>query len=235
MVWALISGLRGDLEAYDAVQKDLRRQRDVDSLFVLGDCIGPERDCNPLLDRLQYPRRGELTADCIYGWWEEQLLAEHGFRGERRADVEAMENGQATVTALMNAVDPIHLSWLATLQFGIIELDCALLHGSSTDVGDHLSADSSPLLLLDRLTRMDVNRLFTARSGEQFCAELCGGGIDSRVRDLEGEQDRRQSVPQRKVIGVGAGVHYTLYDPGTDRTVFCNAGTAHQRAGRGFG
>jgi len=86
VVWALISGLRGDLEAYEALLKNLRRHRGVDTLFVLGDLIGPGRDCNPLLDRLQYPRRGELTPECIYGWWEEQLLAERGFRGERRAD-----------------------------------------------------------------------------------------------------------------------------------------------------
>jgi len=76
-------------------------------------------------------------------------------------------------------VDPSHLHWLATLKFGLIELDCALLHGSSCDVGDNLSAGSSPLLLLDRFTRMDVNRLFTAHSGTQFCVELRGGSINS--------------------------------------------------------
>jgi len=62
-----------------ALLKDLRRHRGVDTLFVLGDLIGPGRDCNPLLGRLQYPRRGELAPECIYGWWEEQLLAERGF------------------------------------------------------------------------------------------------------------------------------------------------------------
>ncbi|MCP9801853.1 phosphoesterase [Synechococcus sp. RedBA-s] len=232
-MWALLSGLRGDLTVYAAVQAELRRQR-VDTLFVLGDLIGPEREANALLERLQQPRRGDLQPHCIYGWWEEQLLAERGFRGERRADALRQSGGEAAVAALLQAVDPGHMAWLASLQFGFVELDCALLHGSSTDVGDSLTADTAPLQLLDRLTRMEANRLFTARSGEQFCVELCGGGIESRLRDLEGERQQHQSVPSRKVIGVGSGLHYTLYDPGSDHIAFRRAGGPIHATGRGF-
>jgi hypothetical protein len=138
------------------------------------------------------------------------------------------------VEALEQAVDPGHLAWLAALQFGFIELDCALLHGSSADVGDNLGPDSSPLLLLDRLTRMDVNRLFTARSGEQFSVELAGGGIASAVRDLEGERQQQQAVPQRKVIGIGSGLRYSLYNPGSDRIDFRTVGQQAGLRGRGF-
>ena len=232
--WALISGLRGDLEAYEAIQADLRHTRRVDTLFVLGDVIGPERDCNALLQRLQHPRRGELEPQCLYGWWEDQLLAERGYRGERRADALRLSQGEAAVDALLQAVDPAHMGWLAALQFGFIELDCALLHGSSASVDDSLGPNSSPLLLLDRLTRMEVNRLFTARSGRQFRLELTGGGIESQVRDLEGQRHQQQSVPQRQVIGIGAGVHYTLYDPGSDRLDFLIAGSKPQQRARGF-
>jgi len=232
--WALVSGLQGDLALYEAIQRDLRQLGRVDTLFVLGDLIGPDRDANALLDRLQDPHRGELAPQCIYGWWEDQLLAECGYRGERRADPLRLQFGQAAVEALEQAVDPGHLAWLAALQFGFIELDCALLHGSSADVGDSLGPDSSPLLLLDRLTRMDVNRLFTARSGQQFRLELTGGGIASQVQDLEGQRQQQQSVPQRQVIGIGAGVHYTLYDPGSDRLDFFIAGTQPKQRARGF-
>ena len=232
--WALISGLRGDLEAYEAIQSDLRLTRRVDTLFVLGDVIGPERDCNALLNRLQQPRRGELEPQCLYGWWEDQLLAERGYRGERRADALRLSQGEVAVDALLQAVDPGHMGWLAALQFGFIELDCALLHGSSAAVDDSLGPNSSPLLLLDRLTRMEVNRLFTARSGQQFRLELTGGGIDSQVRDLEGQRHQQQSVPQRQVIGIGAGIHYTIYDPGSDRLDFLTAGSRPQQRARGF-
>jgi hypothetical protein len=232
--WALISGLRGDLEAYEAIQTDLRHTRRVDTLFVLGDVIGPERDCNALLNRLQQPRRGELEPQCLYGWWEDQLLAERGYRGERRADALRLSQGEVAVDALLQAVDPGHMGWLAALQFGFIELDCALLHGSSAAVDDSLGPNSSPLLLLDRLTRMEVNRLFTARSGQQFRLELTGGGIESQVRDLEGQRHQQQSVPQRQVIGIGAGIHYTIYDPGSDRLDFLRAGSRPQQRARGF-
>jgi hypothetical protein len=232
--WALISGLRGDLEAYEAIQADLRQTRRVDTLFVLGDVIGPERECNALLKRLQQPRRGELEPQCLYGWWEDQLLAERGYRGERRADALRLSQGEAAVDALLQAVDSGHLGWLAELQFGFIELNCALMHGSSAAVDDSLGPDSSPLLLLDRLSRLDVNRLFTARSGRQFRLELSGGGIESQVRDLEGQRHQQQSVPQRQVIGIGAGIHYTIYDPGSDRLDFLSAGSRLQQRARGF-
>ena len=232
--WALISGLRGDLEAYEAIQADLRHTRRVDTLFVLGDVIGPERECNALLNRLQQPRRGELEPQCLYGWWEDQLLAERGYRGQRRADALRLGQGETAIDALLQAVDPAYMDWLAGLQLGFVELGCALLHGSSVAVDDSLGPNSSPLFLLDRLTRMDVNRLFTARSGRQFRLELSGGGIESQVRDLEGQRHHQQSVPPRHVIGIGAGIHYTLYDPGSDRLDFLIAGSKPQQRARGF-
>jgi len=64
---------------------------------------------------------------------------------------------------------------------------------------------AAPLPLLDRLTRMDVNRLFTARSGQQFCVDLRRGGIESRLRDLEGERQRQQAVPQRTMTRAPTG------------------------------
>ena len=232
--WALISGLRGDLEAYEAIQADLRHTRRVDTLFVLGDVVGPERECNALLNRLQQPRRGELEPQCLYGWWEDQLLAERGYRGQRRADALRLGQGETAIDALLQAVDPAYMDWLAGLQLGFVELGCALLHGSSVAVDDSLGPNSSPLFLLDRLTRMDVNRLFTARSGRQFRLELSGGGIESQVRDLEGQRHHQQSVPPRHVIGIGAGIHYTVYDPGSDRLDFLIAGSKPQQRARGF-
>ena len=106
---------------------------------------------------------------------------------------------------LLNAVDERDLPMLASLQFGFIELDCALIHGSSADIGDRLTRDTSPLILLDHLTRLDVNRLFTARSGQQFRLDLTGGAIRSHVKDKAGEQQQEQTVPKRSLIGIGQG------------------------------
>ena len=236
--WALISGLRGDLELYERIQRDLSTQRGVGSLFVLGDLIGPERNCDALLERLRQPKRGDLKPDCIYGWWEEQLLAERGYRGDQNAQVLRREHGDDAVDALLNAVDERHLPWLASLQFGFIELDCALIHGSSADIGDRLTRDTSPLILLDRLTRLDVNRLFTARSGQQFRLVLTGGSIQSHVKDTAGEQQQEQAVPKRSVIGIGQGAAFSLYDPATDRLDFMTTGESSatpRRQRLGFG
>ena len=74
--WALLSGLMGDLETYELIQKDLKNTRGDITLFVLGDVVGPDKNCDALLNRLVNPHRGDLKPHCIYGWWEEQLLAE---------------------------------------------------------------------------------------------------------------------------------------------------------------
>mgnify|MGYP006250388457 CR=1 FL=1 len=42
--WALVSGLRGDLDLYERIQSDLRKQRGAAHLFVLGDMISPDRN-----------------------------------------------------------------------------------------------------------------------------------------------------------------------------------------------
>ena len=234
-LWALVSGLKGDLDLYEQIQSDLKRHRGVVNLFVLGDLIGPDRNNDALLTRLRDPRPSDLMPECIYGWWEEQLLAEGGYRGERRADSFREQQGDQAVKQLLATVDESHMQWLASLQFGFIELDCALIHGSSGDVGDQLTQDTSPLILLDRLTRLDVNRLFTARCQQQYRLELTGGGIHSRVRDHCAEQQNEQAVPKRSVIGIGGGKDYTLYDPATDHIDFLSANKAPTGRSRGFG
>ena len=233
--WALISGLKGDLDTYELIQKDLKKTPGNITLFVLGDMIGPEKNCNKLLHRLINPKSNDLQPWCIYGWWEEQILLESGYRGNQRAEALRINKGEEVVKSLINAVDKSFLDWIASLQFGFVELDCGLIHGSSKDVGDDLTLDTPPLTLLDRLTRLQVNRLFTARSTHQFHLELTEGIVHSEVQDLAGNHKKEQKVPQKAVIGVGAGKNYTLYDVGTDNTQFVRAGYQLEKKKNGFG
>ena len=233
--WALVSGLRGDLDLYERIQSDLKKQRGTAHLFVLGDMISPDHNCDALLTRLRRPKLGDLQPNCIYGWWEEQLLIDYGYRGDQKPDVRNKPDGATTMQHLREAVSQDHLNWLASLQFGFIELDCGLIHGSSADVGDPLQETTSPLILLDRLTRLDVNRLFTARSGRQFRLQLTGGQIHSKVKDHAGEEQRDQAVPKRSVIGIGSGENYTVYDPASDRIEFLSVAGRSGRSNLGFG
>ena len=233
--WALVSGLRGDLDLYERIQSDLKKQRGTAHLFVLGDMISPDHNCDALLTRLRRPKRGDLQPNCIYGWWEEQLLIDYGYRGDQKPDVRNKPDGATTMQHLREAISQDHLNWLASLQFGFIELDCGLIHGSSADVGDPLQETTSPLILLDRLTRLDVNRLFTARSGRQFRLQLTGGQIHSKVKDHAGEEQRDQAVPKRSVIGIGSGENYTVYDPASDHIEFLSVAGRSGRSNLGFG
>ena len=201
--WALISGLKGDLDTYELIQKDLKKTPGNITLFVLGDMIGPSKNCNALLNRLINPKSNELRPQCIYGWWEEQLLAETGYRGNQRAEALRINEGEEVVKSLLSSVDESFLNWLASLQFGFVELDCGLIHGSSRDVGDDLTSETPPLTLLDRLTRLQVNRLFTARSKQQFHLELKEGIVNSEEENLNGNRKKEQKVPQKLLLVLG--------------------------------
>ena len=64
--------------------------------------------------------------------------------------------------------------------------------------------------------------------------ELKKGIIDSEVNDLRGNRKQEQKVPQKAVIGIGAGKNYTLYDVGTDNTQFVQAGYQTGKMIKGF-
>ncbi len=84
--------------------------------------------------------------------------------GDRKIDALRLNKGDDAVTPLINAVAPFHLGWISSLQFGFAELDCGLIHRSSKDVGETLTMPTPPLTLLDRITRLNGNRLFITRS-----------------------------------------------------------------------
>ena len=65
--------------------------------------------------------------------------------------------------------------------------------------------------------------------------ELTEGILNSEVHDLTGNHKKEQKVPQKAVIGVGAGKNYTLYDVGTDNTQFVRAGYQSEKKTKGFG
>ena len=90
------------------------------------------------------------------------------------------------------------MNWLASLEFGFVELDCGLIHGSSKDIGDKITIDTPPLILFDRLTRLGVNRLFTARSSQQFHLELTYAVVNSYLKDLGGDRKQEQKVPRTR-------------------------------------
>ena len=91
------------------------------------------------------------------------------------------------------------------------------------------------MILLDRLTSLDVNRLFTARSGQQFRLQLTSGQIQSKVIDPLGETAQEHTVPKRSVIGIGSGVNYTLYDQASDHIEFLTVADRSGASKLGFG
>jgi hypothetical protein len=225
--WAILSGIEGNLAAYEAVIADIKCQSHVDALYILGDLVGPRPETEQLVKRVFNPQPGELEPLICKGWWEEQCLILHGLGGSGEP-IELIEKyGSETTKLLWECVSRPIAQWLRTLDFGFFELDCLLIHGTTVGVDEELTPDTPPIQMLDRLSRMQANNLFCGRSGLAFQYQLQAGSITTEVTTLDNPASAQTvQITPRQVIGVGnvgrtpGQATYTLYHPGTNQVEF---------------
>lgn len=240
MAWAILSGIEGNLVAYEAVLAAVRRSRiAIDEMFILGDVIGPKGDNAAVIERLYNPRSDEPRLSVCQGWWEEQLLILHGL-GRTGAPTQLIENyGAPMAKTLWDAVPRALVSKIQSWEFGIFELDCLLAHGSSLGVDDRLTPDTPVVSLIDRLQRMEANYLFCGRSGLTFDYEISLGQIQSTVQTFDQRSDTQsRTLSTKHIVGVGnvgAGKQatYTLFYPESGHIQFQTV--IYDKPPQGFG
>ncbi|OKH15071.1 metallophosphatase [[Limnothrix rosea] IAM M-220] len=228
MHWAILSGIEGNLEAYEAVLRDVHRQTPtVTDLFILGDLIDGTPEGNVVVERIRHPKKGELVPQVCKGAWEEQCLIVRGLAVEPEENLFVLEKGGFVLRQLWDNVPREMVQWFSRLHFGFAELDCLLVHGSSLGVFEKLTPDLSPLILLDRLARTGSNRLFCGRSGQTFKYQVAKAKLAATVTTLDSvEEEQNYDVGDRLIIGVGnvgrqpKEATYTLYNPETDKLIF---------------
>lgn len=227
-MWAILSGIEGNIAAYEAVLADIKGQRvTVEALYILGDIVAANPDNEKVIKRIQNLLPGELQPQVCIGWWEEQCFALHGL-GSTAEPTELIDRfGKETAKLLWDSVSRETVGWLRNCHFGFFELDCLLIHGSTVSVSDKLTPKTQPWQMLDRLQRVQANHLFCGRSGQVFEYQLQGGSVNSSVMTLERQQPVQTiTAPQRRVIGVGnvgrepGKATYTLYSPESDLLEF---------------
>ncbi|MBF2028194.1 MAG: metallophosphatase [Oscillatoriales cyanobacterium C42_A2020_001] len=237
--WAILSGIEGNLAAYEAVLADIKRQRSpVEELYILGDVIAPTPETEKVIERVRSPRSNEPVPQICQGWWEEQLLILHGL-GRTGEPTELIERyGIEMVKTLWDAMPRETVEWVRSLDFGFFELDCLLIHGSSVSVSDELTPDTPAIQMLERLMRMDANTLFCGRSGLTFPYEIQQGSVNSSLTTLDQATSPQATlVKPRQAIGVGnvgripGQATYTLYSPNTNQIEFR---TVRYASGKGF-
>ncbi|MFM7447632.1 MAG: metallophosphatase [Leptolyngbyaceae cyanobacterium] len=237
--WAILSGIEGNLAAYEAVLADIKRQRQpVEELYILGDVIAATPESTKVIQRIRSPRLNEPVPQVCQGWWEEQLLILHGL-GRTGEPTELIERyGIAMVKTLWDAIPRETVEWVRSLDFGFFELDCLLIHGSSVSISDELTPDTPPMQMLDRVMRMDANNLFCGRSGLTFQYKIQQGSVTSSITTLDQATSPQATlVKPRQVIGVGnvgripGQATYTLYNPNTNQIEFR---TVRYGSGKGF-
>jgi hypothetical protein len=225
--WAILSGIEGNLAAYEAVMADIKRQKNVEALYILGDLVGPRPETQELVKRVLNPQPGELEPLICKGWWEEQCFILHGLGGSGEPTELMAKYGGETVKLLWEYVSRPMAQWLMTLDLGFFELDSLLIHGTTVSIDEELTPDTPPIQMLDRLSRMQANNLFCGRSGLAFQYHLEAGSITTQVTTLDSPPSPQTvQVSTRQVIGVGnvgrkpGEAVYTLYNPGTNHVEF---------------
>ncbi|MFY7934020.1 MAG: metallophosphatase, partial [Microcystis aeruginosa] len=220
-MWAILSGIQGNLPAYQAVLEDIQqRSVTVENLYILGDFIGVNPDSEMLVEQIRYPTKNNLYPQVCRGWWEEQCLILHslGATGEPTELID--KHGIDSTKQLWDAVSLETVQWLRNLDFGFVELDCLLIHGSSVSVSEELTPDTPPWQILDRLQRVGVNNLFCGRAGKVFDYSLQSANLTSTVTTLDKRQPSQTlTIQDKRLIGVGSvgkelnKAVYTLYNP----------------------
>ncbi|MBF2008031.1 MAG: metallophosphatase [Chlorogloeopsis fritschii C42_A2020_084] len=226
--WAILSGIEGNLAAYKAVMADIQRQiRSIEALYILGDIVGPTRESEQLIELVRQPQFGELEPLVCKGWWEEQCLILHGLGAIGEPTELMAKYGGETVKLLWECVSRQTVQWIRSLDFGFFELDCLLIHGTTVSVDEELTPETSPIIMCDRLMRMQAHNLFCGRSGLTFQYQLQAGSITARVTTLDSKTSPQTvNLTPRQIIGVGnvgktpGEVTYTLYNPSTNHVEF---------------
>jgi hypothetical protein len=227
-MWAILSGIEGNIAAYETVLTDIKRQQvNIEEIYILGDIVAANTDSEKVIQRIQNPLPGELEPQVCVGWWEEQCFALHGL-GSMAEPTELIDRfGKETAKLLWDSVSRETVQWLRNCHFGFFELDCLLIHGSTVSVSDELTPETQPWQMLDRLQRVQANHLFCGRSGQVFEYQLQGGLVNSSVMTLDRQQPVQTiTAPPRRVVGVGnvgretGKATYTLYNPNSDRLKF---------------
>lgn len=225
-MWAILGGIQGNLKAYEAILKDIYQQNQlIEDVYILGDVVGMSSENETVIERITNPPSYELTPHVCGGWWEEQCLIIHGLHSTQEP-TELIDNfGVDATKTLWDCVSRETIEWLRNLDFGFLEFDCLLIHGSSVSVSEALTPDTSPWVILDRLQRMNVNYLFSARSHLLYEYKLQQGNITSTVMTLDSENSYSREVKEKKIIGVGSvgktphQASYTLYSPYSNQLI----------------
>jgi hypothetical protein len=226
-MWAILSGIQGNLTAYQAVIEDITKQdRPIEDIYILGDVIGISPDNQSLVDQIR-ENQNNFNLHVCRGWWEEQCLILHSLHSSADPTELLEEYGVESAKKLWDSIPREIVPWLQSLDFGFVEFDALLIHGSSVNVSENLTPDTSPWLILDRFVRMNVNYMFSGRSYQSFEYELETGLLESRVATLDGVNPPQINEVQKKtLIGVGSvgtkphQADYVLYNPHTQTLQF---------------
>ena len=167
---AVLSCIHGNLEALEAVLRDIDQQS-VDQIYSLGDLVGYGPYPNEVVDRIR-----ELGIPTCQGCWDEDIVDGLNACDCSYPSLLAETRGRLAHEWTNQAVTPEIRDYLAELPLTLQQDNLCFVHGSPHSQHEYLLPDTSAFIALERVLATGADTLF------------CGHTHVPYVRNLEDSQ-----------------------------------------------
>ncbi|MGF1538718.1 MAG: metallophosphoesterase family protein [Elainellaceae cyanobacterium] len=172
---AVLSCIHGNLEALEAVLKDIDQQS-VDQIYCLGDLVGYGPYPNEVVARIQ-----ELGIPTCQGCWDEDVVEGLNACDCSYPSLLAETRGHLAHEWTNREVTPETRAYLASLPVVLRQDNLCFVHGSPHSQHEYLLPDTSAFIALERVLSTGADTLFCGHTHVPYVRQLDESQITLKV------------------------------------------------------
>ncbi|MEO0409902.1 MAG: metallophosphoesterase family protein [Cyanobacteria bacterium P01_A01_bin.135] len=172
---AVLSCIHGNLEALEAVLKDIGQQS-VDQIYCLGDLVGYGPYPNEVVARVR-----ELEIPTCQGCWDEDIVEGLNACDCSYPSLLAETRGHLAHEWTNREVTPETRAYLASLPLVLRQDNLCFVHGSPHSQHEYLLPDTSAFIALERVLATGADTLFCGHTHVPYVRHLDDSHITLKV------------------------------------------------------
>ena len=223
---AVLSCIHGNLEALDAVLRDID-QRSVDQIFCLGDLVGYGPYPNEVVSRIR-----SLDIPTCQGCWDEDIVDGLNACDCSYPSLLAGLRGRLAHEWTNEVVTPETRDYLASLPLTLQHDNLCFVHGSPQSQHEYLLPETSAFMAMERVLMTGADTLFCGHTHVPYVRNLDNSRLTLKVvhaqsRSGSATPQASTSFPLKRVINAGSvgeprhgrpNATYVLYDTESQQT-----------------
>jgi predicted phosphodiesterase len=172
---AVLSCIHGNLEALEAVLRDIDQQS-VDQIYSLGDLVGYGPYPNEVVARIR-----ELGIPTCQGCWDEDIVDGLNACDCSYPSLLAETRGRLAHEWTNQAVTPEIRDYLAELPLTLQQDNLCFVHGSPHSQHEYLLPDTSAFIALERVLATGADTLFCGHTHVPYVRNLENSSLTLKV------------------------------------------------------